>query len=210
MRYLALPAVSATLLLLLAPCPAGATTAGPPGIPTAVEAHSELATITIAEESHADTYDRRKSFIHWIRVDGQCDARELVLIRDGENVETDAACKPLSGRWVSPYDGGEWTDPQDLDIDHMVPLKQAWVSGAWAWTQEKRKAFANSLNDSQLWAVTDNVNQSKGDKDPARWKPPLESFYCEYARSWIDVKHDWELSMQPSEKEALIEMLATC
>ncbi|GAA3123583.1 HNH endonuclease family protein [Nonomuraea salmonea] len=210
MRRIAVPALSAVTLLLLPPAAAHASPAGPPGVPTVVEAHTELGAITVAEESHADTYNRRKSFIHWARVEGQCDARELVLIRDGENVETDASCKPVSGRWVSPYDGGEWTDPQDLDIDHMVPLKQAWVSGAWAWTQDKREAFANSLDDSQLWAVTDNVNQSKADKDPARWKPPLEAFYCEYARSWIDVKHDWGLSMQPSEKEALTEMLATC
>ncbi|MGW6505903.1 GmrSD restriction endonuclease domain-containing protein [Nonomuraea angiospora] len=92
----------------------------------------------------------------------------------------------------------------------MVPLKEAWRSGAWAWTTERRKAFANSLDDSQLWAVTDNVNQQKADRDPSVWKPPLESFYCEYARSWIDVKHDWGLSMQAGEKEALMEMLATC
>ncbi|MEU8252235.1 HNH endonuclease family protein [Nonomuraea sp. NPDC048916] len=209
MRRIAVPALSAATLLLLTPLATSAAPAGPPGIPTAIEARSELGAITIAEEVHADTYDRKK-FNHWAKVQGECDARETVLIRDGENVETDATCKAISGTWTSPYDGGVWTDPLDLDIDHMVPLKQAWVSGAWAWTPEKRKAFANSLDDSQLWAVTDNVNQSKGDKDPARWKPPLQSFSCEYARSWIDVKHDWGLSMEPAEKEALIEMLATC
>ncbi|MEV4081423.1 DUF1524 domain-containing protein [Nonomuraea fuscirosea] len=209
MRRHVLPAASAALTLLLSPFTAGAALAGPPGIPTVDEARSELDTITLAEESNAATYDRAK-FIHWARVHGECDTRETVLIRDGHNVETDANCRALSGHWISPYDAGEWSDPQDLDIDHMVPLKQAWVSGAWAWTRDKRKAFANSLDDSQLWAVTDNVNQSKADKDPAAWKPPLTTFHCEYARSWIDVKHDWGLSMQPSEKDALLEMLSTC
>lgn len=61
-----------------------------------------------------------------------------------------------------------------------------------------------------LWSVTDNVNQAKGDKDPAVWKPPLGSFWCVYASSWIDVKHDWDLSLQPAEKTALEQMLATC
>lgn len=210
MRRFVLPAVSAAATaLLLTPITTGPAAAGPPGVPTVVEARSELGAIAIADESHADTYDR-KAFIHWAKIHGECDAREVVLIRDGENVQTDTKCRPVSGRWVSPYDGGVWTDPQDLDIDHMVPLKQAWVSGAWAWDTAKRKAFANSLNDSQLWAVTDNVNQSKADKDPAAWKPPLESFYCEYAKSWVDVKHDWGLSMQVSEKEALVGMLSTC
>ncbi|GAB2918110.1 DUF1524 domain-containing protein [Nonomuraea fastidiosa] len=209
MRRTVLPilsSITATALLLLT---SSAAHAGPPGIPTVQVALDELAAIPIAEESYADTYDRR-AFIHWARVAGECDAREMVLIRDGQNVETDSLCRAVSGTWVSPYDGGVWTDPQDLDIDHMVPLKQAWVSGAWAWDSAKRKAFANSLDDSQLWAVTDNVNQSKGDKDPAAWKPPLESFYCEYAKSWIDVKYDWGLSMQLSERDALAEMLATC
>ncbi|MFF0869968.1 HNH endonuclease family protein [Nonomuraea sp. NPDC003560] len=163
----------------------------------------------VADEAHADTYTR-KAFTHWIKIDGECDTREEVLIRDGQDVQTDELCKITSGTWTSPYDDGVWYDPEDVDIDHMVPLKEAWRSGAWAWDSNQRKAFANSLEDSQLWAVTDNVNQSKADKDPSRWKPPLESFYCEYARSWIDVKHDWGLTMQAAEKTALADMLTRC
>ena len=210
MRRIALTSISAAVsTLLLIPLAPNAAWAGPPGIPTAEVAINELAAVTIADETHADTYDRKK-FIHWATVQGQCDARETVLIRDGENVETNAKCSPVSGTWHSPYDGGVWTDPQDLDIDHMVPLKEAWRSGAWEWDTAKRKAFANSLSDSQLWAVTDNVNQAKGDKDPSVWRPPLASFECEYARSWVDVKFDWGLTMQPAERSALEKMLATC
>ncbi|MEU8319722.1 HNH endonuclease family protein [Nonomuraea sp. NPDC048881] len=209
MRRSTLTAGTIAAAIILIPLTTQTALAGPPGIPTVVEAQSELAAIEITDESHANTY-HRSMFIHWARISGQCDARELVLIRDGEAVETDANCSPISGTWTSPYDGGVWTDPEDIDIDHMVPLKEAWRSGAWAWDSARRKAFANSLDDSQLWAVTDNVNQSKADKDPSRWKPPLESFSCEYARSWIDVKHDWGLSMQVAEREALAEMLATC
>ena len=74
---------------------------------------------------------------------------------------------------ATPYDGANWTAASDLDIDHVVPLKNAWISGAWAWTSSKRESFANDLADPQLIAVTDNVNQAKGDKSPDAWKPPL-------------------------------------
>ena len=92
----------------------------------------------------------------------------------------------------------------------MVPLKNAWISGAWAWTTSKRESFANDLTDPQLWAVTDNVNQSKGDRSPDAWKPPLTSFYCTYAGCWVRVKYVWALTVTSAEKSALTSMLNTC
>lgn len=44
-------------------------------------------------------------------------------------------------------------------------------SGAAAWTTAQRQAFANDLTNPQLLAVTDNVNQAKGDSGPEDWKP---------------------------------------
>ncbi|WP_231332119.1 GmrSD restriction endonuclease domain-containing protein [Actinomadura graeca] len=152
----------------------------------------------------------RTMFPHWITQSGQCNTRETALRRDGENVETDAKCAAVSGTWRSPYDGATWTQASDLDIDHMVPLAQAWRSGAAAWTTERRKEFANDLTSSQLWTVTDNVNQAKGDKDPAQWLPPLASFRCMYARSWIDVKYRYGLTIDAAEKTALDGLLGSC
>ena len=210
MRRIALTATSAAVsALLLIPLATSTAWAGPPGIPTAEIAVNELAAVAVAEETHADTYDRKK-FIHWATISGACNTRETVLVRDGENVQTDDSCAAVSGSWYSPYDGVTWTSASDIDIDHMVPLKEAWRSGAWEWTTAKRKAFANSLQDSQLWAVTDRVNQGKADQDPSTWRPPLANFECEYARSWVDVKFDWGLTMQPAERSALENMLATC
>lgn len=65
--------------------------------------------------------------------------REVVLKRDGSNVVTDSACTATSGTWFSPYDGATWTAASDVDIDHMVPLKNAWIAGANAWTTAKRR-----------------------------------------------------------------------
>lgn len=92
----------------------------------------------------------------------------------------------------------------------MVPLKNAWISGAYQWTAAKRTQFANDLNTPQLWAVTDNVNQAKSDKSPDSWKPPLTSFYCTYAKSWVAVKYSYGLSITSAEKSALTSMINTC
>lgn len=183
--------------------------AAPPTPPSATTSRTHLSALTVAAESHASTYDR-SLFPHWITISGTCDTRETVLKRDGTNVVTGSNCAATSGTWRSPYDGATWTAASDVDIDHMVPLAEAWASGAWNWTTSRRQALANDLSIAQLWAVTDNVNQSKGDKDPAEWKPPLTSFYCMYARAWIDVKFNYSLTVDSAEKSALSSMLDTC
>ncbi|GAA2736987.1 GmrSD restriction endonuclease domain-containing protein [Actinocorallia aurantiaca] len=204
-----LVALAAPFLLLaavLAPSPAAAT---PPGIPSLSTAQSQLAALTVAAEANASTYDR-DLFPHWITISGACNTRETVLKRDGSNVVTNSSCAATSGSWYSPFDGATWTAASDVDIDHLVPLAEAWRSGASAWTTSKRQSFANDLSRPQLWAVTDNVNQAKGDKDPAAWKPSLTGFWCTYAKSWIATKHYWGLKLQSSEKSALTTMLGYC
>ncbi|MFR9780441.1 HNH endonuclease family protein [Micromonospora sp. MS34] len=186
--------------------PAQAT---PPNIPSYSTAVSRLNSLTVAAESHQSTYDR-DLFPHWITITGSCNTREQVLKRDGSNVVVNSSCYPTSGSWYSPYDGATWTDPADVDIDHMVPLAEAWSSGAWAWSTSQRQAYANDLGGPELWAVTDNVNQSKGDQDPATWQPPRAAFRCTYARAWIQVKWYYKLSVDSAEKSALNGMLSTC
>ena len=83
-------------------------------------------------------------------------------------------------------------------------------SGASSWTTSQRQSFANDVTHPQLWAVTDNVNESKGDRSPDQWKPPLASFYCTYAESWIQVKSYYTLSITSAEKSALSSMLQSC
>ncbi|MGI5421877.1 GmrSD restriction endonuclease domain-containing protein [Actinomadura luteofluorescens] len=152
----------------------------------------------------------RTKFPHWITISGTCNPRETVLNRDGNNVQVDVQCQAVPAPWTSPYDGASRTRRDDLDIDHMAPLAQAWRSGANTWTTARRRQFANDLQSSQLWTVTDSVNQAKGDKGPALWKPPLASFHCTYARSLTDVKHRYQLTVDPAEKTALQDILATC
>ncbi|MCG8917948.1 HNH endonuclease family protein [Actinokineospora sp. PR83] len=188
---------------------AGTASATPPGIPSASAAATQLAALTVAADGPMDGYSRDE-FPHWHTVDGSCDTREEVLKRDGDGVEVGTDCAADTGSWTSPYDGETWTATSDVDIDHMVPLAAAWRSGAASWTTAEREAFANDLDGPQLWAVTDNVNQSKGDQTPDTWKPPLESAWCEYARAFIQVKSTYDLTVNTTEKAALSDMLGTC
>ncbi|MET8747559.1 DUF1524 domain-containing protein [Streptomyces sp. NPDC004728] len=95
-------------------------------------------------------------------------------------------------------------------MDHVVPLKEAWRSGASEWSTSERRAFANDLTHSQLIAVLYSSNRKKGDKDPGDWKPSLQSYWCTYSRAWISVKASYQLTANPAEAAALSEMLDTC
>ncbi|MET8758199.1 HNH endonuclease family protein [Lentzea sp. NPDC004782] len=183
--------------------------ATPQNIPTLTEARAHLAALTVKDEGSSAGYSR-DLFPHWITYSGTCNTREYVLWRDGTNVVRDSSCAAVSGSWYSPYDGATWTAASDVDIDHIVPLSEAWKSGASSWTTAQRQAFANDTTRTQLIAVTDNVNQAKGDKDPAAWKPPLRSYWCTYAKMWVYTKDYYHLTLQLSEKTALTEMLGTC
>lgn len=199
-------AATIALAVTVGATPAQAT---PPNIPSYSTAVTRLNALTVAAESHQSTYNR-DLFPHWITITGTCNTREQVLKRDGTGVVVNSSCAATSGSWYSPYDGATWTNASDVDIDHMVPLAEAWSSGAWAWSTAQRQAYANDLGGPELWAVTDNVNQSKSDKDPAEWQPPLSSFRCTYARAWIQAKWYYNLTVDSAEKSALNSMLASC
>jgi hypothetical protein len=198
-----------SLLVALAVAVPGAASATPPGIPSEATARSELAALTVRTDGSSSGYSR-DLFPHWNTVSGSCDTRETVLKRDGSNVVTSSSCAATSGSWYSPYDGATWTASSDVDIDHVVPLANAWRTGASGWTQARRTQFANDLTNPQLIAVTDNVNQSKGDQSPATWKPSRTAYWCTYAKMWVDVKYTYSLTVNATEKSALATMLDRC
>ena len=117
-------AVASAALVSAAPAPVLDARA-PPNIPSKATATSLLAGLTVAAQGTQDGYSR-DLFPHWITQSGACNTRETVLKRDGTNVVTDSACASTSGSWFSPYDGATWTAASDVDIDHMVPLSNAW------------------------------------------------------------------------------------
>jgi hypothetical protein len=154
----------------------------------------------------------RNLFPHWDSVGHGCTVRSIVLIEEARRgPSTGRACPVGSGEWFSQFDGVTVTDPGRLDIDHMVPLAEAWRSGARNWTTPVRRAFANDLGYSgSLIAVTASSNRSKGDQDPARWLPPRVSYRCTYISEWIAVKWRWRLRVDASEQAALRVQVSAC
>lgn len=167
---------------------------------------------TIRVENEYTRGYKRNLFKHWLDIDGDgCDAREQVLKRDAVGfAQVDPfRCFVVEADWLSPYDGRRTTDRSDVDIDHLVALKEAWDSGAWQWSEAQRTAFANDTTDSRtLIAVSSSSNRSKSDRDPSNWMPPLRGYWCTYSANWIAVKARWNLSMDQSEWGRLNNLLA--
>lgn len=149
----------------------------------------------------ADTYG-------WEEPDGSCDVRDAALIRDGDGIRIDSECRIYAGSWTDPYTTNVYTDPQDLDGEHLVPLAESWRSGASSWTTKDRETFANAPG--VVLAVDDGANQEKGDKGPEAWMPPNRGYWCEYATRWVEIKAVWNLSADPEEKAALKKILSYC
>lgn len=168
-----------------------------------------LKSLTVSAENRGGY--RRSLFKHWTDDDGDgCNTRYEVLIAEASTKpRVGASCRLTGGRWISAYDGVQTASTRSIDIDHMVPLAEAWDSGAWAWTPEQRMAFANDLGDSRsLIAVTASSNRQKSDQDPAEWLPSVGR--CTYLVQWIAVKVRWRLSVDPVEKQALRRLISDC
>jgi hypothetical protein len=125
-------------------------------------------------------------------------------------VVVNSACTATSGSWYSQYDGVTSTDASTFDIDHVVPLAEAWDSGASEWTTAQRQAFANDVTRPQLIAVSASSNRSKGDDDPAEWLPTRTAYQCTYVRAFVQVKYYYDLSVDSAEKAAISSVLSGC
>lgn len=204
-----------TLLALLAAAallggtPVGAHAQESAAGPTSVR--DLLARLPVAAESR-EGYERSK-FKHWVDADHDgCSTRKEVLLDEATAAPDRAAgCKLTGGVWWSYYDDTEVHGLSGLDIDHMVPLAEAWDSGASQWDATRRELYANDLDfDRSLVAVTARANRSKSDQDPATWMPPAADARCRYLDDWVSVKTRWNLSIDPAEQAALAELADAC
>ena len=226
-RAIRLPAAAAALILLAA-CHASADdsapvgkTSTPPRKPAASASHAappppdettaraDLAELIVAAPHSMDGYSR-DAFDIWSQ-SGGCTTRQKVLNRDGKHVvDQDGDCQPESGSWYSVYDDTTVTVVAQATIDHVVPLAEAWRSGADRWSSKKRRAFGNDLTDPQLLIASEESNSSKSDSGPADWKPENKGFWCTYGEDYILVKHKFALTTTKEEVAALDGMLDTC
>lgn len=201
------------------PAPGSSQVGGAPEL-SATEATDALSGLQVLGAGSMAGYSR-EDFDHWedaqeygwyvpsyVEDPGSCDVRDATLIRDGSNVEVGEYCEVQSGEWADPYTGRTLTDPSDLDGEHLVPLANAFRSGAASWAEAKKVDYAN---DPVVVAATDDgENQSKGDRGPQAWQPPYEGSHCSYAKRWVQIKAQWSLSVTSAEKSALEGMLSGC
>lgn len=197
----------------------GGTTTSPAGTE---EATTALNALKVGNPDKS-AYDR-DDWKHWSKQGASCwDTRDQVLYNqaqpgtikmvDADNKATTdikKACKVTGGSWLDPYTGKTFTNPGDLDIDHMIPLKKANSQGGAKWDANRKEAYANSLNGNDLLAVSASANRSKSDRGPAEWKPENKAHHCNYAKDWVATATTWQLTVSESDKKALTEMLATC
>ncbi|HEV8296799.1 MAG TPA: HNH endonuclease family protein [Acidimicrobiales bacterium] len=175
-------------------------------------AASTLSELVLADRVRTG-YSRDEFGDGW-RTTGGCTTRERVLIAESiRTAVTGPGCENEGGEWHDWYRTGSPVidDASTLDIDHMVPLRQAWQAGAWAWTDQQRSDYANDLvHPWTLTAVSASQNRAKSDSPPDAWQPPNKAARCQYAKDWIAVKADWRLTVTVAETDALRHMLETC
>lgn len=159
----------------------------------------------------AKDYDRDAQFGDWIKpIKSSClNTRGVVLKRDSKvEVKVNDKCTVLSGDWYDPYTNENYNDSGDIQIDHVVALKNAYMTGAHAWTNQKRCLYANFLgNNFHLLSVNGPENIRKSDKSPLEWTPPNKAFVCEYLRHWLEIKYIWQLKLTPREVTAIENQL---
>jgi hypothetical protein len=190
--------------------PPGAATApaAPPGTPSTGTASHELAELHVGPDGSMTGYSRDQFGDGFATQADHCDSRVDVLKDQGSGV-TAHGCTITGGHWLSLYDGVTVANEHDLDVDHLVPLAEAWRTGAAAWPKAQREAFANDVG-SELIAVTAHANRSKGDDPPPGYEPPNKAEDCSYAARWIVVKVKYHLTVTQGEHNALADMLTTC
>ena len=181
-----------------------------------------LAALRVAEHDPAvdGSYERSEFGHGWDDVDsdGQNERAEI-LIRTHKGPEsglkfaTTRERRVVSGKWFCRFTGETFTDAGRLDIDHLVPLKDAWLSGASTWTRERRERYANGVGirtNHKTWLVpvSASANRSKSDDAPHEWLPPRREYWKRYAAAWVRTKHYWALSVTAAEKAKLEEILS--
>ncbi|MCZ2815472.1 GmrSD restriction endonuclease domain-containing protein [Modestobacter sp. VKM Ac-2984] len=175
-----------------------------------------LATLPVKGRAPKTGYDRDEFGATWADVDRNgCDTRNDVLARDltGEQFRPSTQdCVVVSGTLVDPYTGQtiafQKGDGSSVDIDHVVALSNGWQTGAFAWDESRRTAFANDpLN---LLAVDYSANRQKGDGDAATWLPSDRGHRCAYVARQVAVKADHGLWVTPAERDAIAGVLDSC
>ncbi len=156
----------------------------------------------IKEKAALDTKGkyRRKLYPHWIDRDGDCqnERQEILIGRSLVPVifkinRKGKSCTVLSGTWRDFYFKELLTEASEIDVYHIVPLKHAHDSGAFSWSRDKRRQFAN--DPENLVLTNKSYNRQKGAQTPLKWLPVNRSYACRYFKRWLFVKRKYALEI---------------
>ncbi|CAN2212085.1 Domain of unknown function DUF1524 [Candidatus Nanopelagicaceae bacterium] len=181
-------------------------------------ASAVLETLAVKGRAPKTGYERSQFGPAWSDVDRNgCDTRNDILFRDLTSIIYKSGtrdCVVFSGVLIDPYSGEKISfirgvgSSMEVQIDHVVALSNAWQTGAFKLTYEKRLAFAN--DPMNLLAVKGSLNSQKGDGDAATWLPPQKNIRCAYVAQQIVVKAKYGLWVTPPEKAAMAGLLSKC
>jgi hypothetical protein len=182
--------------------------------PDSIEALDILGKLAVKGRAPKEGYDRSMFMDGW-RKEGSCDKRNIILKRDLRNTAiAENGCVVLSGVLYDPYTAADINfirgpgTSDDVQVDHIVPLSDAWQKGAQDFSYKKRNNFANDpLN---LLAVDGSANLQKSDGDAASWLPPNKIYRCAYAARQIAVKSKYGLWITKAEEDAFSRVLNNC
>lgn len=170
-----------------------------------------IASLAVTDEDNRG-YNRDRYFGDWADADGDCqNTRHEVLAEETHVPPTyrSGGCEVSAGRWVTSWDNRVHPSASTLQIDHTVPVHEAWGSGAKYWSQARRVAFLNDLGDPRsLTAQTTALNKDKNGQGPQNWMPPANR--CAYITDWVAVKIRWGLSIDFGEKDAIVNHAKPC
>ncbi|MDA9558129.1 HNH endonuclease family protein [Vibrio sp.] len=181
-------------------------------IDACLESGGRLPKKTIPKSSHSLSnedivYSREKFGYGWGDEDKDCqNTRMEVLIHRSQTAITFASetqCRVISGQWVSYFTNETLYDASEIDIDHVVPLKWAWLHGANTWDKQQREAFAN--HPDNLIVVEASLNRSKGAKDPTEWLPPKNQ--CQYIAQFLRLTQKHQTLSIPQDKMDQLELI---
>lgn len=161
-----------------------------------------------------EEYMRKLHFGRWINdpTDDTCmNTRAKVLVRESEQevkFRNQKQCVVDTGKWLDRYSNTEFTSSREIQIDHMVPLKNAYMAGAWSWDYKTRCLYANYLGyKNHLIPASVRENTSKGDRAPNKYLPTELSYRCQYIKDWLAIKMIWKLNMTEDEAQAIHEVM---
>lgn len=107
-------------------------------------------------------------------------------------------------RGVDGWDG-QTLDGRHPQIDHIVPVHEAFCSGL---PQGSWAAFYNDTDNLLLTAG--KTNASKSDKEPGEWAAPTPEAQCRFVATWVAVKAKWHLTADTAELGRLAGLHDRC